>query len=167
MRNFALANYRLLDTADCDLVRDGGYLNLQLQTDVAVWVNTRSNLDVDTDIDVLELRVDKRIHETGASSRTPADSGLEAAGCHGDAVADIQLCRLPFQGTNLRVLNNPCGGISQQEVRGGAGEGENQVILSQVRELIQRDCTRSRVIGIVGPVVIVVGRRIGIDGDAG
>src|SRR6267142_5235056 len=111
MRNFALADYRLLDTTDCDIVRDGGYFNLQLQTDVAVWVNTRSNLDVDTDIDVLELRVDERIHETRAGSRTHADSGLEAAGCHRNAVADIQLCRLPFQGTNLRVLNDPRSGI--------------------------------------------------------
>src|SRR5467141_1793157 len=136
MRNFALADDRLLDTADCDIVRDGGYLNLQLQTDITVWVNTRSNLDVDTDIDVLELRVDKRIHETPAAGRTNTDSCLEAAGCHGHPVANIQLCRLTVQGTNFRVLNDPRSGIGQQEVRSGAGKGKNQVILIQVRELV-------------------------------
>src|ERR1700741_4406714 len=167
MPNFALADYSLLDPANCDLIRDRGYLNLQLQTDVAVWVNARSDLDVDTDIDVLELRVDKRIHETRATSRPHTDSGLEAAGCHGDAVPDIQLCQLSFQGTNFRVLNNPRSGIGQQKVRRSAGESKNKVILIQVRELVQRDRTRSRVTGIVGPVVIVVRRRIGIDGDAG
>jgi uncharacterized protein len=36
-----------------------------------------------------------------------------------------------------------------------------------VRELVQRDRTGSRVIGIAGTVGIVVGCRIGIDGDAG
>jgi len=106
MRNFTLADDGLLNTADWLEIRDRRHLDLHLQTNVAVWVNPRGDLDVDADIDVLELRVDKRIHETRAAGRTNTDSCLEAAGCHGHAVANIQLCRLAFQGTDFRVLND-------------------------------------------------------------
>src|SRR5258708_30714130 len=101
MRNFTLADDGLLNTADWLEIRDRRHFDLHLQTNVAVWVNARGNLDVDADIDVLELRVHKRIHETRAGSRTHTHSGLETAGCHGDAGADIQLCRLTVQGTNF------------------------------------------------------------------
>jgi len=43
----------LLNTRDWLEIRDRRHFDLHLQTNVAVWVNPRGDLDVDADIDVL------------------------------------------------------------------------------------------------------------------
>ena len=62
MFDFALANNGLLDAANRARPCHRRDFDRQLQTDLVVWMDAGRNVNVDTDIDIRELRVYKRIY---------------------------------------------------------------------------------------------------------
>ncbi len=114
--NFALADNRLLDPSDRRSASDRGNLHLHFQAHFMVGVHARRHVQVHADIDVRELRVYKRIHESRSACRTHPDTRLEATCSNRDTITDIQLGRLPLDRANLGVLNDLRVGIGQHRV---------------------------------------------------
>ncbi len=72
----------------------------------AVRVYVRRNIDVHTDIEILELSVDQRVNTDAANA------GLERSGRDGHAFADLQRCLLVIERAHLRVLQHLRIGIA-------------------------------------------------------
>ena len=60
--DFALADDRLLDSADVASSGDLRNVDGQLHADFAVRMHARRHVDIHADVDVLELRVHQRVH---------------------------------------------------------------------------------------------------------
>src|SRR5260370_1311737 len=84
VRNFALADDRLVDAAQVDVSGHARYIQVHMQGNIAVVMHAGRNFHVDADIDEGELSVDQRIDADAADTR------LETAGGRGLAVADFQ-----------------------------------------------------------------------------
>src|SRR5579863_233504 len=102
-----------------------------------IGVYAGSDINVDTDVNVGELRVDEWVDRGSAYT----DAGLEAAGGDGHAATDIELGGLAVNGANLRILDDRSGGIGEQEVGRGTGQGHRVVSGTEV-EAFERDAGR-------------------------
>src|SRR5689334_9981917 len=102
MIDSALADDRLRDAADVGVASYRGYLDLNLQANFAVGMNTRRNVNVDANFLILELGVDQRIDEARSGSGSHAHTGLEAPCGDRNLITDAQLGRLPIDGANFR-----------------------------------------------------------------
>ena len=71
MLDLALSDDGLADTADVLLTGDSGNVHRHLERDLAVRVDARRDVDIDSDVEILELSVDQRIDADSA------DAGLE------------------------------------------------------------------------------------------
>src|ERR1700728_493802 len=69
MLDLALADDGLADAADVLLASDSGNVHGNLQRDFAVGVDARRDVDVDTDVKILELSVDQRVDTDAADAR--------------------------------------------------------------------------------------------------
>src|SRR5580704_771890 len=69
MLDLALADDGLADAADVLLASDSGDVHRNLQRDFAVGVDARRDVDVDTDVKILELSVDQRVDADTADAR--------------------------------------------------------------------------------------------------
>ena len=115
MLDAALADDRLVDSAD---VRGTGLRrnhDVHLHADFVVRVNARRHVHVHADVEILKLRVHQGID--GAGRRAHADPGLKASGRHGNAVADAQLGGLPVDDANFRIVEDLRRRVRHQERR--------------------------------------------------
>jgi hypothetical protein len=99
---FALADDRLLNSADGGSTRHGRNFDNHFHADFVIGMHTWSDVYVDTNFEILKLRVHQRVDARSANS----DSRLEAAGGHWHLVAYAKLGGLPVDGANFGVLNN-------------------------------------------------------------
>src|SRR5215472_853052 len=107
MLDAALADDGLIDPAD---VRRSGLrrdFDMYLHADFTVGVNARRYVHIHAYVEVLKLGVYQRVHDArSGAGRTDADAGLEAAGGHGDTIADLELGGLSIHHTNFRIVED-------------------------------------------------------------
>ena len=111
MIDLSLTDDRLLNAANIRLAGHRRNFDADLHAYFMIRMYPRCDVHVHTDIDVLELRVHQRVHESASRRRSHADACLEAARRHGHAVTDTQLRRLPIYRSHLRILNDLRVGI--------------------------------------------------------
>jgi hypothetical protein len=88
-----------------------------------IRVDARRDVNVHSDIDVGELRVNEWVYRR----RPDANASLKAAGGDGHAATDIELGWLPVNRTNFRILNNFGGGVRQNEIRRGTWQSDGVI----------------------------------------
>src|SRR5208282_2517750 len=133
--DLALADDGLVDSAQVDFAGDRGNIDHDLQTDFTVQVNARRNVNVHADVLILELGVHQRVDDTRGAGG--AQAGLEAAGGHGDAVADLQFGRLSIHHADFGVVNDLCGRVGEQGHGGSARQGNAEVGAGEAMELLE------------------------------
>ena len=106
------ADHGLRDAAYVRIAGVRRNLDAQLKADLVVRMHARGDVDVDSDVQVRELRIDQRVYKARAARAANTHASLKAARRDGNALADFQLGRLAIHGANFRVLNNFCIGIS-------------------------------------------------------
>src|SRR6185437_9110985 len=78
-----LPDHRLLNSADIDGVGFRRNVHRDFQRNVAVEMDGWLNIDVHTNVQILELRIDQGINSDAA------DAGLKGSGGHGNARSDL------------------------------------------------------------------------------
>ena len=138
MLDLSLSDDWLIDAADVHARSHGRDVERHLQCDLPPGMHARSNVDIDADIQVLELSIDKRVdsHST--------DAGLKRTRCYRHSVANLQCCLLSVQGANLGILDELGVGVAQQRGGGGRWNGDLEVggvEISQAVEIERVGCT--------------------------
>src|ERR1700678_4203374 len=100
MFDFLLADDGLADTANARLADHRGNFHGDLQGHFPVRVHVRRDIDIYTDIKVLELSVHQWV-DTHAT-----DAGLERSGSYRHAFADLERRLLIVERAHLRVLQH-------------------------------------------------------------
>ena len=97
--DLALPDDGLADAANVLLACDRGNIHQNLESDFAIGMNVRSDVDVHADVEILELRVDQRVDADAADARLERSSG------DGNPVTNFQRSFLSIESANLRILN--------------------------------------------------------------
>ena len=133
MFDFALTNDGLADAADVLLSGNSGNVHQDLESDFAIGMHMRRDIDIDADIQILELRIDQRV------DTHPADAGLERSSRDRHTVANLQRSLLPVQRANLRILNKLGVALAQYCGEIGGRNGDLEIGGVQVAQRIQAD----------------------------
>src|SRR5436190_14513870 len=94
-------------------------------------MHTRSNVDIHTDVEILELRIYERI-----DSHT-TDTGLERSCCHRNAVADFEGRFQAIRCANLWVLQQLAVAVRKQKVERCLRNRDLKIIGVEILEIIQ------------------------------
>ena len=121
-------------------------------------MDVRSDVDIDADVEILELRIDQRVDADAA------DAGLERSGGDGNLVADLQRSFLAVEGANLGILNELGVAVVHDRRKIGGGNDDLEIGGVQVAESVEIDVrsvpvpwvTVAPVPEVVVPVVVVV-----------
>src|SRR5262249_14757363 len=134
--NHALADNGLLDPADVHAPSHRRDFHLHLQADFVARVDARGDVHVHAHIDVLELRVHKRVHDpcTAYARCAYANARLETACGDRDAITDAQLGRLSVHHADLWILDDFCGAVGQQR---GSGRTRQPNAIVRGRKVLQ------------------------------
>lgn len=115
VHHFTLPDNRFVDAPQCDVPVHAGDLQLHVHGDLAVIVHPRSDVHINTNIDIGELRVDQRANGGGAGSGGIASSG------GGLAITDLQGGFDAIDSTQLGRLEDARAGIAHHGLEQGAG----------------------------------------------
>ena len=159
MLDFALADNRLLNSANRRSPGYRGHFNNHFHADFVIRMHAWSDIHIDADFQVLELRIDQRVD----ARRAHAHARLKASRGHWHLITDAQLGGLSVNRTNFRILNNLRVRVGQNRVGGDARQRNAIVAAIQMAQLVQR-------YGLVGSCpggcssTSRAGRRVRIDG---
>jgi len=130
MLDAALADNRLADAADILRSTDRGDFECHLQSHFALGVNTRSDIDVDADVEILELSIDQ------CADTTEPAGGAEGTGRDRNTISDLQRGFLVVEGANLRILNQLGVAITHQVRQRRAGNADLEIVRSQITKRV-------------------------------
>src|SRR6185437_16108577 len=105
-----LAYHGLANATDVLIAVNRRDIHRQLESDFVDAVHMRRDVDVHTDVDVVELRIDQRVDAHAADAR------LERSGRNRHAFTDLQGGFLPVRRTNFRLLDELAAAVAHQEV---------------------------------------------------
>ena len=131
--DFFGADHRLIDAANTLRARHRGDFHRQLHADLVIGVDARRHVHDHAHIQILELRIHQGIYDARRPCRSHADTRLEAARGHRNAITDAQFGILPIHDADLRVVDDACGAVGKQRGGGDAGQSEAVVVGENMR----------------------------------